>query len=104
MLSLSGERWLLLGITKEQRTNFAIAFLESNGYIVKKDYSKLVGKRAAFRQEGMKPILHGKVINVSINGCCTIRCKNGCMRYTNVNDVIKFCDEKELCYIIKNNR
>ena len=44
--------------------------------------------------------LHGKVINV-LNDCCTIKCKNGCIRYANINDVIEFCDNKELCYMIK---
>lgn len=49
----------------------------------------------------MRSILHGKVKDVSINGCCSIKCKNGCMRYVNVDDVIEFCDKKELCYMIK---
>lgn len=67
---------------------------------MKKSQSKLIGKWAVFRQEGMKSILHGKVINIS-NDCCTIKCKNGCIRYANINDVIEFCDNKELCYMIK---
>ena len=91
----------VIGTTKEQRIRLSIAFLESNGYIVIKDYSKLIGKWAAFRQEGMKPILHGKVKDISFKGCCSIKCKNGCMRYVNVNEVIEFCNDKQLCYMIK---
>lgn len=92
---------IIIGITNTQRIKSSISFLENMGYIVTKDYSKLIGKWAAFRQEGMIPILHGKVKAVSINGCCSIKCKNGCMRYADVDDVIEFCDEKELCYMIK---
>ena len=32
--------------------------------------------------------------------CCKIKCKNTQYRYVNVNDVIEFCDTKELCYMI----
>lgn len=92
---------IIIGITNTQNINSSIAFLESMGYIVKKDYSKLIGKWVAFRQDGMKSILHGKVKDVSMNGCCAIKCKNGCMRYADVDNVIEFCDEKELCYMIK---
>lgn len=90
-----------MGITKIQRIRSSIDFLEHNGYVVNKDYNKLIEKWAAFRQEGMRSILHGKVKDVSIEGCCSIKCKNGCMRYVNVDDVIEFCDKKELCYMIK---
>lgn len=83
------------------RINEAIEFLENNGYIVGKDYSNLIGKWAAFYQEGMEPILHGKVKDVSIKGCCSIKCKNGCVRSVNVDDVIEFCDKKDQCYMIK---
>lgn len=92
---------ITIGATKEQRISAAIELLESNGYMIFKSFNKLIGKWAAFRQEGMKPILHGKVIDVSLNDRCAIKCKNGCMRFVNVNDVIEFCDEKELCYMIK---
>ena len=92
---------MYIGITKDQRIRASITFLEDNGYVVNKDYSKLIGQWAAFRQEGMNCILHGKVKDVSINGCCSIKCKNGCTRYANVDDVIEFCDKKELCYMIK---
>lgn len=88
-------------ITKDQRIESSIAFLESNGYIVGFDYSGLIGKWAAFRQKGMEPILHGMVEDVTIKGRCTIKCKNGCFRFTNIEDVIEFCDEKEFCYRIK---
>ena len=92
---------IIIGITKDQRIKSSIAFLESNGYIVTKDYSKLIGKWAAFRQEGMRPILHGKVKDISFKGCCSIKCKNGCMRYVNVDEVIEFCNDKQLCYMIR---
>ena len=92
---------IIIEITKDQRIRLSITFLESNGYIVTKDYSKLIGKWAAFRQEGMQPILHGKVKDISFKGCCSIKCKNGYMRYVNVNEVIEFCDDKQLCYMIK---
>ena len=92
-----------MGLTKEQRIKSSIAFLESNGYVVVKDYSMLIGKWAAFRQEGMNPILHGKVIEVKQSGCCVIKCKNAYYRYVDVNNVIEFCDSKELCYMIKNS-
>lgn len=49
----------------------------------------------------MNSILHGKVTAVSINGCCSIKSKNGCMRYVNVDDLIEFCAKKKLCYMIK---
>lgn len=91
-----------MGLTKEQRIKSSIAFLESNGYVVTKDYSMLIGKWAAFRQEGMYPILHGKVIGVKQSGRCIIKCKNAYYRYVDVNSVIEFCDSKELCYMIKN--
>lgn len=92
---------IIIGITKEQRIKSSIAFLESNGYIVTKDYSELIGKWASFRQKGMQPILHGKVEDISSKGFCSIKCKNGYVRYVNVNEVIKFCDDKQLCYTIK---
>lgn len=91
-----------MGLTKYQRINSSIAFLEANGYVVTKDYSKLIGKWAAFRQKGMIPILHGKVIEVKQSGCCVIKCKNAYYRYISVYSVIEFCDSKELCYMIKN--
>ena len=90
-----------MGLTKEQRIRSSIAFLEANGYIVRKDYSNLIGKWAAFRQNGMIPILHGKVINVYPDGCCKIKCKNRSYRYVEMDNVIDFCDLKEECYKIK---
>ena len=91
-----------MGLTKEQRINSSIAFLEANGYKVIQNYDYLIGKWAAFRQEGMIPILHGKVMDVYPNGSCKIKCKNAHYRYPSVNSVIEFCDSKELCYMIKN--
>lgn len=49
----------------------------------------------------MNSILHGKVTDVSIKGCCSIKSKNGCVRYVNIYDVIEFSENKELCYMIK---
>ena len=92
---------IIIGITKGQMISSSIAFLESNGYMVTKDYSKLIGKWAAFRQEGMQPILHGKVKDISFKGCCSIKCKNWYMIYVNVDEVIEFCNDKQLCYMIR---
>lgn len=90
-----------MGLTKEQRISSSIAFLEANGYVVIQNYDKLIGKWAAFMQEGMIPILHGKVIDVYQNGCCKVKCKNAHHRYVNVNSAIEFCDSKDSCYMIK---
>lgn len=91
----------IMRLTNNQRISSAIALLESYGYTVTKNYPNLVGKWVAFRQDGMSQILHGKVADISKNGCCTIRCKNGERRYINVVDVIEFCDDKKSCYKIK---
>ena len=92
---------IIIGATKEQRINEAIELLESNGYVVSKDYSMLIGKWVAFYQEGMRPVLHGRVKDISMNGCCSIKCKNGYVRYADVNDTIEFCNDKQSCYMIK---
>lgn len=55
----------------------------------------------AFRQEGMKPILHGRVRSVTDVGTCVIRCKNVERRFCNVKDVLKFFDNKRECYEYK---
>lgn len=93
-----------MGLTKEQRINGAIDLLEHNGYIVKKDYSMLIGKWVAFHQTGMRDILHGKVIAV-ISGCKTdcfeVKCKNGYSKFTTINHIIEFTDNKQDCYMIK---
>lgn len=92
---------IIIGAWKEQQINEAIKFLESNEYVVIKDHREFIGKWAVFKQEGMETILHGKVKDISVYGCCSIKCKNGCIRYVNVKDVIEFCDDKESCYAIK---
>ena len=53
-----------MGLTKDQQIYAAIDLLKHHGYKVYKDYSMLIGKWVAFWQEGMTPILHGKVIEV----------------------------------------
>lgn len=90
-----------MGLTKDQRIKSSIAFLEANGYKVVQNYDNFIGKWAAFRQEGMTPILHGKVLDVYQGGYCKIKCKNSEYRCVHVNNVIEFCDTKELCYMIK---
>lgn len=92
-----------MGLTKEQRINEAIDLLENSGYIVTKDYSMLVGKWVAFWQEGMSPILHGKIYGFGKN-YLEVKCKNGCKRFPNVNNVIKITDSKKGCYALKGER
>ena len=52
-----------MGLTKQQRINEAIELLTAHGYIVRKDYSSLIGKWVSFWKAGMLPVLHGKVID-----------------------------------------
>lgn len=70
-----------------------------------KDNDSFIGKWIAFTQEGMEPILHGKIINISYNGTFTIRCKNGEHRYASYNShsghILAICDTKQECYKIK---
>ena len=90
--------------TNKQNIKAAIELLEQNGYIVKKNYDEFLGKWVAFRQEGMIPILHGKIIKV-IRGfesdCFEIRCKNGYHRYKNYEEILQFYDKKQDCYKLK---
>lgn len=90
-----------MGATKEQRIKFAIGLLEANGYVVHPDFSSLVGKWAVFRQKGMKPLLHGKVVQVYCNGICKIKCKNAYYRYVKHTEVIDFYDNKDNCYEVR---
>lgn len=85
-------------ITYDQKIINIINYLEQRGYKVIKDNSSVVGKWVAFRQEGMEPILHGRVRSVTIIGTCTIRCKNGERRFCNVEDILSFFDNKKECY------
>ena len=93
-----------MGLTKQQYINEAIVFLKSHGYIVKKDFSSLIGKWVAFHQNGMQPVLHGKVINEigKKDTLFKVKCKNSCYRFVHMDDVIEFCDNKQDCYAIKN--
>ena len=88
-------------ITYDQKIINIINYLEQRGYKVIKDNSSVVGKWMAFRQEGMEPILHGRVRSVTDVGTCVIRCKNGERRFCNVKDVLKFFDNKRECYEYK---
>ena len=54
-----------------------------------------------FRQEGMEPILHGRVRSVTDAATCAIRCKNGHGRFCDVKDVLKFFENKRECYEYK---
>lgn len=85
-------------ITYDQKIINIINYLEQRGYKVVKDNSSVVGKWVAFRQEGMEPILHGRVRNVTTIGTCAIRCKNGERRFCNVEDILAFFDNKKECY------
>ena len=86
---------------KKQKIVEAISFLERNGYSVSFDYSLYMNKWIAFTQEGMKPVLHGKVYR-SLRLGVAVKCKNGCHRFVNVRDVIKICDTKKECYMVRN--
>lgn len=52
-------------ITYDQKIINNVNYLEQQGYKVIKDNSSVIGKWVAFRQEGIEPILHGRV---GING------------------------------------
>lgn len=84
-----------------QRIAEAIDFLETHGYKVFKDRHSLVDKWVAFRWHGMEPIMHGQVQSVSLEGTCTIKCKNGSRKWINEKDVLKFFDNKKECYRYK---
>lgn len=58
------------------------------------------GKWVAFRQEGMSPILHGKVIK-DYQSWYVVRCKNGEKRFPGIENIIEFYDLKEDCYSVK---
>ena len=90
-----------MGLTKEQRIYAAIELLEHNGYVVKKDFSSLIGKWVAFRQDGMNVILHGKVCDIFNYEVFKIKCKNGCNRYCSMKNTIEFFDNKHDCYVVK---
>lgn len=76
----------------------AIKLLEENGYIIGRNYNYLVGKWVAFHQEGMEPVLHGRVLKVDMTGFCTVRCPNAERRFTMVDEALEFFDTKRECY------
>ena len=47
-----------------------------------------VGQKIEFTQEGMDPLLHGKIIAVHQN-YVTVKCKNGCHRYPGIDNIIR---------------
>lgn len=85
----------------EEKIKEAKEFLEANGYKVYKDYSCRIGKWVAFRQEGMKPVLHGRVVWINIFEHYKVRCKNGEIRFPKSYDIIGVYDNKSECYAVK---
>lgn len=85
-------------ITYDQKIINNVNYLEQQGYKVIKDNSSVIGKWVAFRQEGIEPILHGRVRIVTTIGTCAIRCKNGERRFCDVKDILVFFDNKKECY------
>ena len=89
-------------MNKEEQIMLAINFLNQNGYTVCMDLKKYKNKWIAFKQQGMKTILHGKIISVSsFDGFFCVKCKNNEIRYPKVENVIKFFDSKKECYEFK---
>ena len=90
-------------ITEQQRINEAIELLTAHGYIVKKDYSSLIGKWVSFWKPGMLPVLHGRVIDeVGKNDAIfKVKCKNSCYRFVHIDNVNDFHDNKQDCYELK---
>ena len=86
---------------KEEKIKEAKELLEAYGYKVHIDYSYLMGKWVTFRQEGMIPVLHGKVILVDIFGHCKIKCKRAKIRYTCADKIIGIYNRKSDCYAVK---
>lgn len=82
-----------MGLKKRQRIKSAIALLESHGYVVTKDFSKLLGKWVAFRR-----IQHGKVIKSDPN--LVVKCED-CEKIVDMDDVIEFLDNEEDCYKLR---
>lgn len=91
----------MITLEKEEKIKEEKRLLESNGYKVHIDYSYLMGKWVAFRQKGMRPVLHGKVILVDIFGHCKIKCKRAKIRYTCADKIIGIYNRKSDCYAVK---
>lgn len=69
---------------------------------MKKLKEATLGKWVAFRQEGMEPVLHGKIIDVNSNGVFTIKCKNGQKRAASLEEnIYDIFDTKGKCYKYK---
>lgn len=60
---------------------------------------KDIGKWIAFKQEGMTPVLHGKIVR-TINDVYKIHCKNGEYRFAKRKGARLFTS-KEKCYKCK---
>lgn len=65
------------------------------------DYSELLNKWIAFRQEGMSQILHGRIVKTRPDGLLYVRCKNATTRFVEVKDTLEFFDNKKDCYEYK---
>ena len=90
-------------MNREESIDKAIKLLQRNGYIVRKDYSVMIGRWIAFRQDGMNQILHGKILEErgSDYTYFKVRCKNGEYRYPTIYEVIGFFNNKKSCYAVK---
>lgn len=88
-----------MGLTYEQWINSAKEYLESHGYIVKKDYSTFVGKWIAFEQKGMNKVLHGIVENTMWDSeLLIVKCKNRVRRHITPEQILAFFENKKECY------
>lgn len=47
-----------------------------------------IGQKIEFTQEGMPPLLHGRIIEVN-HSYITVKCKNGCRRFVNKEKIIR---------------
>lgn len=65
------------------------------------DYSGLLHKWVAFRQEGMRQVLHGRIVFTRPDGLLYVRCKNAATRFVEAKDVLKIFDNKIECYEYK---
>lgn len=71
-------------IVIERRADYFKFVLRYNGV-----FEKLKeGDRVEFIQKGMKPVLHGKIVTVD-ESCVKVKCKNGCYRFPNRDDIIR---------------
>lgn len=82
-----------------QEMYHCIDYLSKHGFGVYKKGNKQ-GKWVAFRQEGMSPILHGKVVD-DCQSYYKVRCKNGEKRFPGLEDIIGFYDSKQDCYSVR---